>query len=157
VDIHRRANRAVIVPPTETTLAITQESQILTGLISTSLSRLGFSLKQLPFEVLPVNGDGHRPNERGKTVVISTELLKELRERHDLRALVIGNAFFTIDPYGGAPQIRITSAHLKIVDIVTLDLLGQVSLPYQPDGDDLNDAAERIALALGRMAGFAHE
>lgn len=139
----------VITPPAETEMRVTQESQIVTGLISTLLSAEGFSLKELPVEVLPKS-----KKDEGSRFVISMNLLDQMREEYDLRTLVIGTVFFITDHSYGPSAKMITSAHLKVVDIETLDVLGQVTLPYSPQGEDLNMTSEKIALALVEMAGL---
>jgi hypothetical protein len=148
----KMGDNVVISPPAETDMQITQESQIVTGLISTMLSAVGFSLKELPVEVLP-KGE----KDKSSRFVISVNLLEQLREQYDLRTLVIGTAFFIVDHSYGPSGRRITSAHLKVIDVETLDVLGQVTVPYSTHGEDLNEVSEKLALALADMAGLAVE
>ncbi len=158
LSLKRYEGNVVITPPTETELLITQESQIMTGLISTQLASAGFSLKELPVEVLPENNDDSSQDGVHGKFAISLNLLHSLRENYGLEALVIGNVFFVVEMQPGAPpEKRIVSAHLRIIDIQSLDVLGQVSLPYDAHGQDMNKVADEMALALAEMAGLEVE
>jgi hypothetical protein len=147
-------DNVVIVPPAETDLSITRESQIMTGLISMQLATRGFSLKELPVEVLP-QGNDPRTKKEDNRFVISLNLLEQLREEYDLQALIVGNAFFITEVGRGLPpEQRVISAHLKVVDIATLDVLGQVNLTYDSYGVDMNAVSEYLAEELAVMAGL---
>ncbi len=152
----RMPDNVVIVPPADTNLSITRESQIMTGLISTQLTTFGFALKELPVEVLPKDDDSSERIVDESRFVISLNLLEQLREDYDIRAIVIGHAFFITDAGRGMPpEQRVISAHLKVVDIITLDVLGQVNLTYDSYGVDMNLVSELMAEELASMAGLA--
>lgn len=153
----RVGENVVITPPVEFKLSMTQESQILTGMISTQLSTHGFSLKELPVEVLP-DDDESITHESRREFVISLNLLEQLREEYGLQALIIGNAFFLVERRPGfVPEKRVISAHIKIIDIESLDVLAQVNLPYDEYGEEMIPVADAIASELARMAGFGVE
>jgi hypothetical protein len=158
IDVRRRAEDIVIVPPTEMDLRITQESQIMTGMLSTDLSAAGFSLKELPVEVVPGWNDPDRPRAKRDAFMLSLDLLDELRDRYGIKALLVGNAFFLTEHYSGVPpERRVTFAHIKIIDIETLDILAQATFPYDSYGDDVEIVAESIALSLAEMADLVVE
>jgi hypothetical protein len=146
-----------ITPPTETGLSVTQESQILTGLVSMELAAYGFHLKELPVEVLDVDENGYDSDSVGKTFVISLDLLDELHDNYGVEALLMGEAFFMIDPASVHLEREVTYARLKVVDIETLDVLAQVTMSYDADGADLNKAAQKMAREMAMMANLAVE
>ena len=148
------AGNVVIAPPAETQLSITQDSQIMTGLISTQLAAHGFALKELPVEITESETSASS-NEVKNAFAISMDLLNQLRENYGIQTLVIGNAFF-VNQHLGTSFLgkRVIFAHIKIIDIKSLDVLAQVSLPYNMDGVELNEAAEQISNALARLAGI---
>lgn len=151
----RMPDNVVIVPPAETDLSITRESQIMTGLISTQLTTFGFALKELPVEVLQKGDDSSDRMEDESRFAISLNLLEQLREEYDIQAIVIGHAFFITDSGRSMPpEQRVISAHLKVVDIITLDVLGQVNLTYDSYGVDMNLVSELMAEELAYMAGL---
>jgi hypothetical protein len=151
----RMPDNVVIVPPTGSDLTVTRESQIMTGLVSTRLSTFGFSLKELPVEVLPKSDDSHGDSDDDRRYAISLNLLERLREDYDVRAIIVGSAFFITETgQGMPPEQRVISAHLKVVDIATLDVLGQVNLTYDAYGVDMNTVSELVADELACMAGF---
>lgn len=154
LSVRRKPDNVVIVPPAETDLSVTRESQIMTGLISTQLAARGFSLKELPVEVLPRGNDPYAKKEDNR-FVISLNLLEQLRDEYGFKALIVGNAFFITEVGRGLPpEQRVISAHLKVVDITTLDVLGQVNLTYDSYGVDMNDVSEYLAAELAEMAGL---
>ncbi|HUV36522.1 MAG TPA: hypothetical protein VMX58_06250 [Patescibacteria group bacterium] len=151
----RMPDNVVIVPPAESDLMVTGESQILTGLVSMQLSTFGFSLKELPVEVPATDDDRYGEGDDDHRFVISLNLLERLREDYGVRALVVGSAFFITEMgHGLPPEQRVISAHLKVVDIATLDVLGQVNLTYDAYGVDMNVVSEMIAEELAYMAGL---
>ncbi|UCF04283.1 MAG: hypothetical protein JSV33_10050 [bacterium] len=158
MEVRRRAEDIVIVPPTEMELKVTQESQIMTGMLSTDLSAAGFSLKELPVEVAPGWNDPEHPRAKRDAFMISLDLLDEIRDRYGIEALLVGNAFFLAEHYSGLPpERRVTFAHIKVIDIETLDILAQATFPYDSYGDDVEIVTERIALSLAEMAGLVVE
>lgn len=139
-----------IMPPAESDLALTRESQIMTGLLSTELSIHGFHLKELPVEQVS------DPNADDKGFVLSLDLLHRLREGYNVKAVLVGNAFFVSTHRGGlSDQMSVASAHLKVIDSETLDVLGQVNMAYDADGVDMNDVAATMALSLAELAELA--
>lgn len=51
LNVSREDDRVYIAPPTEARLAVTPQSQMLTGLLSSELAYYGFDLKELPVEI----------------------------------------------------------------------------------------------------------
>ena len=137
-----------LAPPAHSELAVTSSSQILTGELSLWMTRSGFSLKEVPYEVADSEGD----DDGG--YVISMALLETLREEYGLDAIVIGNAFFTRDPRYGLREIRVSAVYLKVVDIHTLEVLCQVAMSYDPYGRELNDVARKLTAELADLAGL---
>ena len=151
----RMPDNVVIVPPIESELTVTRESQILTGLVSTQLSTFGFSLKEIPVEALPEDEGRYGDTGSDRQYAISINLLERLREEYGIGALIVGSAFFVTEAGRGLPpEQRVVSAHLKVIDIATLDLLGQVNLSYDSYGVDMNVVAEMMAEELAYMAGL---
>lgn len=143
-----RAQRRVhLVPPTESELAVTPASQMLTGELTARLLHHGFTLRELPCEVLEDQG----PHGRD-AYVISLDLLEDLRERHGLEAVLVGNAFFAGGIGGGPRGLRVVAAYLKLVDTRTLEVLCQVSLPYEEYGRELHEVADVLARDLAALA-----
>ena len=83
-----------IRPPVKTTMQVTGTSERMTGLLNMELTRRGFKLSELPVEA-PIEGES--------AFAVSLALLDELRERNNVHAILIGNAFFTgANRYGDA-------------------------------------------------------
>jgi hypothetical protein len=145
--IKSREDKIYIVPPSQTKLLMTPQSEIMTGVLSSELSYYGFKLKALPFEVLS-NVDDSGGEEH--TVVVSLATIRHLRENYGLQALLIGNTYFMIDRYDPT-DIVVKAVYLKLVDAETLDVLCQVTLLYEEYGD-MEEAASEVALELARQA-----
>jgi len=141
-------NKIYISPPAETKLAITPMSQIFTGLITSKLSSHGFNLRELPVEV----PDGES-NGKHRVFVISLGLLKELHDKYGLEAILLGSVFFN-KPGGSLSETRATSMHLKLVDAESLEILFQITMPFDEYGEDVNDLAYRAARRMAEMAGL---
>ncbi|MBI3292632.1 MAG: hypothetical protein HYZ73_07485 [Elusimicrobia bacterium] len=156
VNVSQMGDNVVITPPAETQLSLTPESQMLTSLISTQFSHLGFTLKELPVEV-PSGSDAITGTDKKRnTFVISLNLLNQLREKYNIQTLVIGNAFFTDSPSALTSTLekKVSFAHLKIVDTKSLDVLAQVNLPYNDTGEEINLVAQQMADAVAKLAGI---
>jgi hypothetical protein len=142
---------AYIVPPTETKLVLTQQSQIMTDLLSAELASGGFTLKQLPVELR--DGDDKNGDGNGEVFVMSLSLLNHLQENYDLGAVVLGNVFFVTDPYDRTVQVSV--AYLKVVDVQTLDVLAQITGIYDKPGESIGAVANSMAAELTAMAGLS--
>jgi hypothetical protein len=144
---------AVISPPTESEMMITKESRMMTDFLSINLSSHGFSISELPVEIQSETGNisHHTGNDK---FFVSLGLLRQMRDAKDLQAIIIGDVFFANrrSNYGIEPEKRVVFAHLKIVDVTTLDILGQISLPYDESGVEMNKATKRLAAEFAKMA-----
>lgn len=139
---------AALVPSVTTNMSITSDGQILSDLFSTDLSTDGFSLQQLPIQMQ----DGKNPDQN-KTFCISMDLLNNLRSKYGIEAIALCDAFFTtVYTEGGISEKRVVAAHVKIIDTNTLDVLGQVTLPYNAEGKNMNETASRFAESLAQLA-----
>jgi len=128
-------DRMYIHPPTETSLMVTGPSERLTGLISMELMSRGFRLRDLPVQA-PVEGEN--------VFAVSLSVLDELRERQNVKAILIGNAFF--DPrYRNSADERVTDLYLKLVDVQSLEVMYQLVLPHQMDGWSMDEIARAVA------------
>ena len=146
----RMGDNVAITPPANTEMLITQDSQMMTDLVSASLSSHGFSLKQLPVEM---QDDKNAVANEHKSFYISMNLLNDLRTNYGVEALALCDAFFmVVNNYGAPPEKRVVSANIKIIDTMTLDVLAQVNLPYVAEGINFNEAATQISLSLARLA-----
>ncbi|MCP4571030.1 MAG: hypothetical protein GY838_01635 [bacterium] len=138
-----------LVPPTESELAVTPAGQLLTGELSARLSAHGFDLLELPYET--VDNDGT------VAYTISLATLAELRHELGLGAVLVGNVFCSRVGGRGLSKVIVEAAYLKVIDTATLEVLCQVSVPYDEYGHDLHDVAGALADELARMAGLVHE
>jgi|SRR5579859_686119 len=152
--IKKTESNVAIVPATGMDLVITPDGQMLTDLVTTSLAAKGFSLKQLPVEMQEAKD---KEQKASKSFYISLNLLMELKEKFGIEAIALGDAFFTTVMSGTSyrPETRVTMAHIKIVDITTLDVLAEVSTPYQMDGFNINQTSDALAESLGELAGIS--
>jgi hypothetical protein len=135
-----------ISPPAETSLKVTGPSQRLTSDLSMELAARGFKLSELPVETPEGQGDNKN------AFAVSLALLDNLRASHNVRAILIGNAFFANAPYNN--DTRVTDFYVKMVDVETLEVLCQISLSHDYEGRDMQDAARDIADQLAIEAGL---
>ena len=152
LSVSKMGDNVAITPASNTTLLVTQESQILSDSLSTDLSSCGFSLKQLPVEM---QDEKNTASDKRKGFFISINLLNDLRTNYGIEAIALCDAFFIIknNYYERVPpEKRVVSAHVKIIDTKTLDVLGQVNLPYIAEGANMNDTASEIAASLAKLA-----
>ena len=150
VVVSREHDRVYITPPTEMSLTVTPQSQMLTGLLSSELAYYGFDLKELPVEI----PDDDQTDETNKNVFfISLDLLERLREEYGVEAILIGNVMMKYVPRYS--RTLVTAAYLKLVDIETLDVLCQVHLLSEDYGEDIDKAANALASELALEAGLA--
>lgn len=139
-----------LAPPTDSELTITPSSQMLTGELSVQMTRHGFDLREMPYELK----ESYTP-DGDNAYVVSLALLDELREQHGLGAVIVGNAFFMKDRRNYQPaETRVVAAYLKVIDTETLAVLCQVTMSYDAYGRDLNDVAQSMASHLAHMAGL---
>jgi len=150
VSVGKMGDDVAILPPANTEMKITQESQIMTDSLSMELSARGFALKQLPVEV---SGDKNGEPKDRKGFFIGVNLLEELRSNYGIDAIALCDAFFVLDrSNGGVPEKKVVAAHIKIVDTKTLDVLAQAQLPYRAEGYDLNETVKALAVSLAQLA-----
>ena len=135
-----------ISPPTETSLKVTGPSQRLTSELSMQLAARGFKLSELPVE--SPTGQGDNKN----AFAVSLALLDDLRATHNVGAILIGNAFFSKAPYYN--DTRVTDCYVKVVDVETLEVLCQISVPHNEEGQDMQEIAHDIADQLAIEAGL---
>ena len=135
-----------ISPPAETSLKVTGPSQRLTSDLSMELAARGFKLSELPVESPAGQGDNKN------AFAVSLALLDDLRTSHNVGAILIGNAFFATTPYYS--DTRVTDCYVKVVDVETLDVLCQISLPHDAEGRDMQEIARYIADELAIEAGL---
>jgi len=136
-------DRMYINPPAETTLKVTGLSERLTGLLSAELTARGFKLRDLPVQA-PIEGEN--------AFAVSLSLLDELRERHNVRAILIGNAFFA-SGYN-ASDAHVTDLYIKMVDVETLEVMCQITLPHDYSGWPIDEVAKEAASRLAVEAGL---
>ena len=153
VHLMKSKGQVYITPPAETDLKITQRSQIMTDMISSELMDFGFVLKQLPVEV---TGNDSSSIGADRRIGVSLELIRELREKYNLEAILIGNVFFTRD-VNMPGRVLVTAAHLKMVDVETLDMICHVSYPYEERGEEIESISYSLARELALMAGLLVE
>ena len=132
-----------IRPPAKTTLQVTGTSERLTGMLTMELLQRGFKLHELPVEA-PVEGEN--------AFAVSLALLDELREKSGVHAILIGNAFFAHP--GRYDDVHVTDLYLKVVDVETLEVLGQVALTHDSDGWPMDRIASEVADQLAAGAGL---
>jgi hypothetical protein len=140
-----------IAPPAGSKLIVTPYSQMFTAFVSGEMANYGFDLRELPVEIPKGdNAIGQSKNE----FVISLALLHDLQENYGLEAVLIGNVYFVGDPQDPVNQL-VSAAYAKLIEVETLKVLSQFSLPFNSSGSDMEDVAEWIAVELAVMAGLA--
>jgi len=150
VVMSRERDRVYITPPTEVSLTVTPQSQMLTGLLSSELAYYGFDLKELPVEI---PDDAESGEMKRNIFFISLDLLKRLREEYGVEAILIGNVMMDYVPRYS--RTLVTAAYLKLVDIESLEVLCQVHLLSEDYGEDMDKAADALASELALEAGLA--
>jgi hypothetical protein len=153
VSAFKYGDNVVISPPAESDLRVTAESKIMTALLSVEMSARGFSLSQLPVEIFQERSDNHDSDSDGRFFV-TVDMLSDLKTKNGLKAIVIGDVFFRNERHQGHVEKKITFAHLKVIDVTTLAILGQVYFPYDSEGVELNQATACIAAQLAGLAGL---
>lgn len=151
--LEKYGDNVVISPPAKSRLTVTEESKMMTATLSARMSALGFSLSELPVEVFQDGDDNYNSASEGG-FSITVDLLNQLGKRNDLKAILLGDVFFRNERKHGITEKRITFAHLKIIDISSLNIMGQLLFPYDSEGVELNRATERIACQLANLAGL---
>ena len=146
VMLNSNRENVYISPPAETSLKVTGPSQRLTSDLSMQLAARGFKLSELPVESPAGQGDNKN------AFAVSLALLDDLRTTHNVGAILIGNAFFSTAPYYS--DTRVTDCYVKVVDVETLEVLCQVSLPHDAEGRDMQEIARYIADELAIEAGL---
>lgn len=136
--------RMYINPPAETTLKVTGLSERLTGMLSAELTARGFKLRDLPVQA-PIEGEN--------AFAVSLSLLDELRERQNVRAILIGNAFFA-SGYNDAADAHVTDLYIKMVDVETLEVMCQITIPHDASGWPIDQVASEAASSLAVEAGL---
>jgi hypothetical protein len=140
-------DRVYISPPTESKLVVTTYSQLFSDLLAADMSYNGFTLKQLPVEA-PVGGDD--TGAGGQQFYVSMRLLDRLRDEFGLRAVLLGNVYFVPDRYDPG-DVEVKAVYVKVVDVVTLDVLCHVSVTRGYYGADMEDVVAEIAAELAAM------
>lgn len=140
-----------IAPPAGSKLIVTPYSQMFTAFVSGAMASYGFDLRELPVEIPEGdNSIGQNKNE----FVISLALLHDLQENYGLEAVLIGNVYFVGDPQDPVNQM-VSAAYAKLIEVKSLKVMCQFSLPFNSSGSDMVDVADLIAAELAVMAGLA--
>ena len=134
-----------ILPPAKTTMQVTERSERLTNMLNIELSRRGFKLRELPVEATPAREQN--------TFAVSLALLDELRERNDVHAILIGNAFFT----GQYNDSYVTDMYVKVVNVETLEVMCQIIVDHHTNGWSMTDVVNEVADELAFNAGLEVE
>ena len=134
-----------IMPPAKTTMQVTERSERLTNMLNIELSRRGFKLRELPVEATPARDQN--------TFAVSLALLDELRERNDVHAILIGNAFFT----GQYNDSYVTDMYVKVVNVETLEVMCQIIVDHHTNGWSMPDVVNEVADELAFNAGLEVE
>jgi len=134
-----------ILPPAKTTMQVTERSERLTNMLNIELSRRGFKLRELPVEATPAREQN--------TFAVSLALLDELRERNDVHAILIGNAFFT----GQYNDSYVTDMYVKVVNVETLEVMCQIIIDHHTNGWSMPDVVNEVADELAFNAGLEVE
>ena len=134
-----------ITPPAKTTMQVTERSERLTNMLNIELSRRGFKLRELPVEATPAREQN--------TFAVSLALLDELRERNDVHAILIGNAFFT----GQYNDSYVTDMYVKVVNVETLEVMCQIIIDHHTNGWSMTDVVNEVADELAFNAGLEVE
>ena len=134
-----------ITPPAKTTMQVTERSERLTNMLNIELSRRGFKLRELPVEATPAREQN--------TFAVSLALLDELRERNDVHAILIGNAFFT----GQYNDSYVTDMYVKVVNVETLEVMCQIIIDHHTNGWSMPDVVNEVADELAFNAGLEVE
>ena len=134
-----------IMPPAKTTMQVTERSERLTNMLNIELSRRGFKLRELPVEATPAR--------EKNTFAVSLALLDELRERNDVHAILIGNAFFT----GQYDDSYVTDMYVKVVNVETLEVMCQIIVDHHTNGWSMPDVVNEVADELAFNAGLEVE
>ena len=134
-----------IMPPAKTTMQVTERSERLTNMLNIELSRRGFKLRELPVEATPAREQN--------TFAVSLALLDELRERNDVHAILIGNAFFT----GQYDDSYVTDMYVKVVNVETLEVMCQIIVDHHTNGWSMPDVVNEVADELAFNAGLEVE
>ena len=134
-----------IMPPAKTTMQVTERSERLTNMLNIELSRRGFKLRELPVEATPAREQN--------TFAVSLALLDELRERNDVHAILIGNAFFT----GQYNDSYVTDMYVKVVNVETLEVMCQIIIDHHTNGWSMPDVVNEVADELAFNAGLEVE
>jgi len=137
-----------IQPPAKTTMQVTGLSERLTNMLNIELSRRGFKLRELPVEATPAKDEN--------TFAVSLALLDELRERNDVHAILIGNAFFA-HPYNGTSDSYVTDMYVKVVNVETLEVMCQIIIDHHTNGWSMPDVVNEVADELAFNAGLEIE
>ena len=135
-----------IQPPAKTTMQVTGLSERLTNMLTVELSRRGFKMRELPVEATP--------NKDDNAFAVSLALLDELRERNDVHAILIGNAFFSRQ-YGSDSYV--TDMYLKVVNVETLEVMCQIIIDHDTMGWSMPDVVNEVADELAINAGLPIE
>jgi hypothetical protein len=149
----QNSNVGLVIQTANSNFSITQESQIMSDLVSAALAVRGFSLKQVPLETLDAKDEAGKSSSAKKDFAVSLALLRELQGSYGVEGIVMGNVFFTYERNeANIPEKKVYSVSIKVIDIKTLDVLGQVVLPYRPMGFGLEATSEKIADAFFDLA-----
>ena len=146
--LRRSEQNVYIVPPAETNLIVSFDSQMMTNFLAAELSYRGFTLKELP---VTASTGGVGGAQADATFSVSLDQLDRLYAEFGLDGLLIGNVAFMTDPTRPYEK-KVRSIYLKLVDVKTLDVLCHFALPASQSGDDMGSVVTAVANEMARLA-----
>lgn len=108
-------------------------------------------MQLLPVEEISASSEH---DGQGRAFGVSLDLVENLRENYSVQAILMGTVFFA-EGVRYAREARVISAHVKVVDVGSLEILCQVSVPEGESGSSKEEVAEAIARELSALAGRA--
>ena len=152
IGVSEKDKEILITPPANSSLTITEESQLMTSSISYELALHGFKLKEIPIDVTNIKKQDAK-SKHVNSFGVSVHLLNRLKDSHGVKALVVGNASFVGHNYEESYiEKRVTFVHLKVIDIESLEIIGQINFPYNHKGASINLVSQKVALELAILA-----
>jgi hypothetical protein len=151
VKLYEADGKYILSPASASELQLTKESLMITGFLATQLASQGFSLIELPKEIPGYIGE--EMDFKVEKFYVSTSMLDSLSQVRNLQAVLVGNAFFRNVYHKNKPvEKRVIFSHIKLIEVPSLNVLAQITQPYDPEGVSLNDMTTQVAKELADMA-----
>jgi hypothetical protein len=151
VKLYEADGKYILSPASASELQLTKESLMITGFLATQLASQGFSLIEMPKEIPGYIGE--EMDFKVDRFYISTSMLDSLSRVRNLQAVLVGNAFFRNVYHKNKPvEKRVIFSHIKLIEVPSLNVLAQITQPYDPEGVSLNDMTTQVAKELADMA-----